>query len=84
VLTQTYATVNARLQALRFRSNQDEAKWQRAVLEHERMVDALAARDGAALRRRAGAAPAAQARRGARADARGSRAGQGLQTCKPR
>ena len=31
VLTQTYRTVNARLQALRFRSNFDEAKWMRAV-----------------------------------------------------
>ncbi|HLL19300.1 MAG TPA: GntR family transcriptional regulator, partial [Rubrivivax sp.] len=30
VLEQTWGTVNARLQALRFRSNFDEAKWQRA------------------------------------------------------
>jgi DNA-binding GntR family transcriptional regulator len=50
VLTATYAQVNARLQALRFRSNQDGAKWKRAVKEHERMVDALTARDGAAMR----------------------------------
>ena len=50
VLTQTWATVNARLQALRFRSNVDEAKWKRAVQEHEQMVELLAARDGAALR----------------------------------
>ena len=50
VLTQHYAAINARVQALRFRTNQDGAKWQRAVQEHERMVDALAARDGAALR----------------------------------
>ncbi len=50
LLTQTYTHLNARVQALRFRTNQDSAKWQRAVLEHERMVDALAARDGAALR----------------------------------
>jgi DNA-binding GntR family transcriptional regulator len=35
VLTQTYAHLNARVQALRFRTNQDSAKWQRAVLEHE-------------------------------------------------
>ena len=49
-LTQTWRNVNARLQALRFRSNFDEAKWQRAVAEHERMVELLAARDGAALR----------------------------------
>lgn len=51
VLTRTWATVNARLQALRFRSNFDEAKWQRAVDEHERMVVLLAARDGDGLRR---------------------------------
>jgi DNA-binding GntR family transcriptional regulator len=51
VLTQTYTQVNARLQALRFRSNQDEDKWKRAVQEHEQMVQALGARDGAALRR---------------------------------
>ncbi len=51
VLTRTWATVNARLQALRFRSNFDEAKWQRAVDEHERMVALLAARDGDGLRR---------------------------------
>lgn len=50
VLTQHYAAINARVQALRFRTNQDSAKWQRAVHEHERMVQALAARDGAALR----------------------------------
>ncbi len=50
VLTQTWATVNARLQALRFRSNFDEAKWKRAVKEHDKMIELLAARDGAALR----------------------------------
>lgn len=50
VLIQTYRTINARLQALRFRSNFDETKWGRAVEEHERMVEALAARDAAGLR----------------------------------
>jgi len=50
VLTDTYRQVNARLQALRFRSNQDEEKWKRAVKEHEKMVEALAARDAAAMR----------------------------------
>lgn len=49
VLAATYAQVNARLQALRFRSNQDEAKWRRAVREHETMIEALQARDGPAL-----------------------------------
>ena len=70
VLTQTWRNVNARLQALRFRSNFDEAKWQRAVKEHEQMVELLAARDAAGLRALLVAAPAAQARRRARADAR--------------
>jgi DNA-binding GntR family transcriptional regulator len=50
VLTQTWRNVNARLQALRFRSNFDEAKWKRAVQEHDRMVELLAARDAAGLR----------------------------------
>ena len=50
VLTATYTQVNARLQALRFRSNQDEAKWNRAVDDHSQMIDALSKRDGAALK----------------------------------
>ena len=50
VLTQTWRNVNARLQALRFRSNFDEAKWLRAVKEHDRMVELLDARDAPALR----------------------------------
>ena len=49
VLTATYQQVNARLQALRFRSNQDSGKWKAAVLEHNEMVVALQARDGARL-----------------------------------
>jgi DNA-binding GntR family transcriptional regulator len=51
VLRHTYLTVNARLQALRFRSNFDEAKWARAVREHERMIELLSARDGSRLRK---------------------------------
>jgi DNA-binding GntR family transcriptional regulator len=50
VLSQVYQQVNARLQALRFRSNQDGEKWKRAVKEHEKMIEALAAHDGAAMR----------------------------------
>lgn len=50
VLTATYNQVNARLQALRFRSNQDGAKWKRAVKEHEKMIEALQARDPVAMR----------------------------------
>ena len=50
VLTATYNQVNARLQALRFRSNQDGDKWSRAVQEHDAMVAALEKRDSAAMR----------------------------------
>ena len=50
VLAQSYRAINARVQSLRFRTNQDEAKWARALGEHQQMIDALAARDGAALR----------------------------------
>ena len=50
VLATVYQQVNARLQALRFRSNQDGEKWKRAVKEHEKMIEALVARDGAAMR----------------------------------
>jgi DNA-binding GntR family transcriptional regulator len=50
VLAATYRQVNARLQALRFRSNQDGEKWARAMAEHDRMLEALQQHDGAALR----------------------------------
>ncbi|MDN3921271.1 GntR family transcriptional regulator [Roseateles violae] len=50
VLAQSYRAINARVQALRFRTNQDEAKWSRALDEHQRMIEALAARDAAGLR----------------------------------
>jgi DNA-binding GntR family transcriptional regulator len=50
VLTATYKQVNARLQALRFRSNQDGEKWKAAVKEHEQMISALTARDAVAMR----------------------------------
>ena len=49
VLAVTYSQLNARLQALRFRSNQDEDKWRAAVQEHEQMLAALTQRDGPAL-----------------------------------
>jgi DNA-binding GntR family transcriptional regulator len=49
VLTRTYSQINARLQALRFRSNQEERKWS-GRQEHSQMIDALAARDAAGLR----------------------------------
>jgi len=50
VLCDTYDRLNARLQALRFRSNQHDDKWKQAVEEHEKMIEALTRRDGAALR----------------------------------
>lgn len=50
VLATVYTQVNSRLQALRFRSNQDGEKWKRAVKEHEKMIEALAAHDGKAMR----------------------------------
>ena len=50
ILGHTYRTLNARLHALRFRSNLNPAKWDQAVAEHRGMIAALAARDGAALR----------------------------------
>ena len=50
VLAKTYREINARVQALRFRTNQDTARWKQAVKEHEQMIQALEARDAAALR----------------------------------
>lgn len=50
VLAHTYRALNARLHALRFRSNLNQGKWDKAVAEHRSMIAALAARDGAALR----------------------------------
>ena len=49
VLRQTYVALNRRLQALRFRSNFQTQKWDRAVHDHEEMVKALEARDGKRL-----------------------------------
>jgi len=51
VLTNTYSQVNARIQALRFRSNQDQTKWDEAVLEHGEMIAALKAADGQRMRK---------------------------------
>jgi DNA-binding GntR family transcriptional regulator len=51
VLSATYARINARVQSLRFRTNQNEAKWKRAVAQHEQMIEALDARDADALGR---------------------------------
>lgn len=49
-LRETYDSVNTRIQNLRFRSNFNHEKWDRAVREHQAMLDALQAGDGNALR----------------------------------
>lgn len=51
VLSEVYDRLNARLQALRFSSNFDTEKWDAAVRDHDAMIEALVARDGARLRR---------------------------------
>ena len=48
-LTQAYATLTLRIQNLRFRSNFDDDKWNKAAREHEAMVAALEAHDGERL-----------------------------------
>ncbi|MGA0856103.1 MAG: GntR family transcriptional regulator [Burkholderiaceae bacterium] len=48
-LQETYASVNARLQSLRFRSNLDKTKWDKAVKEHAQIAKAFAKRDGIRL-----------------------------------
>ena len=48
-LRATYTKLNVRIQNLRFRSNFDEDKWAKAARDHQAMVTALEARDGAAL-----------------------------------
>ncbi len=51
VLSETYDSVNLRIQNLRFRSNFNRAKWDAAVAEHSAMIDALERRDAPGLRR---------------------------------
>ncbi|CAM5191330.1 DNA-binding GntR family transcriptional regulator OS=Castellaniella defragrans OX=75697 GN=HNR28_002002 PE=4 SV=1 [Castellaniella defragrans] len=48
-LRQVYLTTNRRLQALRFRSNFEAAKWDKAMIEHSEMIEALEARNGEKL-----------------------------------
>jgi DNA-binding GntR family transcriptional regulator len=49
LLTQTYRTLNLRIQNLRFRSNLDARKWGLAMKDHRDMVDALEGRDAPRL-----------------------------------
>ena len=51
VLATLFSQVNSRIEALRFRSNQDGVKWEKAVEEHQEMLDALKARDSARMRK---------------------------------
>lgn len=51
LLGQVYSNLNQRIQNLRFRSNFDAHKWDKAAREHADMVEALEARDGARLGR---------------------------------
>ena len=50
LLMKTYKEINARVQSLRFRTNQNKFRWQQAVHEHEEIVQALERRDAAAMR----------------------------------
>jgi DNA-binding GntR family transcriptional regulator len=49
MLADAHARLNAKLQAVRFRSNLNREKWDAALAEHAAMVEALAARDGPRL-----------------------------------
>ena len=49
LLAQVYTNINLRLQNLRFRSNLNLEKWDKAMQEHLEMADALASRDGPRL-----------------------------------
>jgi DNA-binding GntR family transcriptional regulator len=44
-----YSNLNQRIENLRFRSNFDQLKWDKAAREHADMVEALEARDGVRL-----------------------------------
>lgn len=48
-LRQIYLSLNRRIQALRFLSNQQAPKWERALHDHEEMIEALESRDGKRL-----------------------------------
>ncbi|WDY55800.1 GntR family transcriptional regulator [Pseudomonas sp. PSKL.D1] len=48
-LRKTYLTLNQRIQAVRYRSNRTDVKWERAIHDHEDMIEALEQRDGERL-----------------------------------
>jgi len=49
VLAQTYAGLSGRIRRARYAANLDPKRWDEAVAEHELILQALAARDGARL-----------------------------------
>jgi DNA-binding GntR family transcriptional regulator len=49
LLEQVYATLNLRIQNLRFRLNFDHGQWDTAARQHAEIVEALAARDSARM-----------------------------------
>lgn len=48
-LVQSWRALNAKVQRVRYMANLSGERWQQAVREHETMLDALGARDGARL-----------------------------------
>lgn len=50
LLERTYQTINTRVQSLRFNTNHDKTKWERAVGDHVKMMDALSSQDAKMLR----------------------------------
>jgi DNA-binding GntR family transcriptional regulator len=48
-LTNTYRGLNAHVRRARYLANQSRERWERAVAEHEQMLDALVQRDGPRL-----------------------------------
>lgn len=50
VLARVYATECARIRRYRYAGNRRHERWERAMAEHDRILEALKARDGALLR----------------------------------
>ena len=50
-LARLYASLSGRVRRARYVANMSEARWKRAVEEHEAILDALARRDGPGLAR---------------------------------
>ncbi|SDF39477.1 GntR family transcriptional regulator [Limimaricola pyoseonensis] len=49
MLARTHATVAGQIHRARYQANLTRSRWEKALAEHERIAEALAARDGAAL-----------------------------------